>query len=84
MQSIQQILLYIYVLNINILQLYFWYTKLVYLKSAKVILYFMYMKQLSRNSAEVQLKIFWTMFDCAEVKLLQVNFRHTLNILHLN
>jgi len=58
MQSIQQILLYIYVLNINILQLYFWYTKLVYLKSVKLILYFMYMKQLSRNSAEVQLKIF--------------------------
>ncbi len=42
--SILQIYLYIYVLNKNSLQFYFWYTKLVYLKSAKLelILYLMH------------------------------------------
>ncbi len=34
MPSILQIHLHIYVLNKNTLQLYFWYTKLLYLKSA--------------------------------------------------
>ncbi len=32
----------------------------------------------------VQLKIHWSIFDCAKVELLQVYFRYTLNILHLN
>ncbi len=35
------------------------------------------------SSAEVQLKTRWSIFDCAKVKLLQVYFRCTLNILHL-
>ncbi len=30
---------------------------------------------------EVQLKIYWSVFDCAKVELL--HFRYTLNILHL-
>ncbi len=33
--------------------------------------------------AEVQLKIYWSIFDCAKVEQLQVYFRSTLNILHL-
>ncbi len=36
------------------------------------------------RSAEVQLKIYWSIFDCAKVELLQVYFRYTLNILHVN
>ncbi len=36
-----------------------------------------------RSSAEVKLKIFWSIFKCAEVKLFQVYFGYTLNILHL-
>ncbi len=36
------------------------------------------------NCAEVaQLKIYWSIFDCAKVELLQVYFRYTLNIVHL-
>ncbi len=56
MLSILQIHLHIYVLNKNALQLYFYYTKLVYLKSAKLeqlILHFM-----CGSSAEVQLNIY--------------------------
>jgi len=45
------------------------YTKLVYLKS--------------RNSSEVQLKIYLSFYVCAKVELLQVYFRYTLNILNL-
>ncbi len=44
-QCILQIPVYIYVLDKNTLQLYFWYTKLVFLKSAKLeqlILYLMH------------------------------------------
>ncbi len=33
--------------------------------------------------AEVQLKIYLSIFDCANVELLQVYFRYTLNISHL-
>ncbi len=79
--SIVQIHLHIYALNKITLQSYFWYTKLVYLKSTKLeqlILCLIYF-----NCAEVQLKIYWSIFDCAEVELLQVYFRFTLNILHL-
>ncbi len=32
----------------------------------------------------VQLKIYWNIFDCAKVQLLQVYFKNTLNILQLN
>ncbi len=35
------------------------------------------------SSAEVQLKIYWSTFDCTKVELLQVYFRNTLNISHL-
>ncbi len=52
--SILEIHLHIYVLNKNTLQLYFWYTKLVYLKSAKLkqlILWLMHF-----NCAEAVLK----------------------------
>ncbi len=45
MPSTLQMNWHIYVLNKNTLQLYFWYTKLVYLKSAKLeqlILYLMH------------------------------------------
>ncbi len=52
--SILQIHLHIYVLNKSTLQLFFWYTKLVYLKSVKLeqlILYLMHF-----NYAEVVLK----------------------------
>ncbi len=79
--SIVQIHLHIYALNKITLQSYFWYTKLVYLKPTKLeqlILCLIYF-----NRAEVQLKIYWSIFDCAEVELLQVYFRFTLNILHL-
>ncbi len=34
------------------------------------------------NCAEVQLKIYWSIFDCAKVDLLQVHFSCTINILH--
>ncbi len=37
----------------------------------------------SGSSAEVQLKMYWSIFDCAKMELLQVNFSYTLNILHL-
>ncbi len=85
MPSILQIHLYIYVLNKNILQLYYKYTKLVWLKSAKLEQLILYLKalKLCRSSAEVQLKIYWSIFDCAKVELLQVCFRYTLNILHV-
>ncbi len=46
------------------LQLYFWYIKLVYLKSAKLeqlILCLMHF-----NCAEIQLKTHWSIFDCAK------------------
>ncbi len=33
-------------------------------------------------TAEVQLKIYWSLFDCAIMKLLEVYFRYILNILH--
>ncbi len=71
----------IYVLNTNTLQVYFWYTKLVYLKSAKLeqlILYLMHFNCeycTSKCIAEVQLKIYWSILDCAKVELLQVHFR---------
>ncbi len=55
MVSLLQIHLHIYVLQKNTLQLYFWYSKLVYLKFAKLeqlILYLMHF-----NCAEVALKI---------------------------
>jgi len=48
------------------MQLYFWYTKLVYLKSVKLEQLILY---LTRNSAEVQLKI--AIFDCAKMELMQ-------------
>ncbi len=54
--SILQIHLHIYVFNKNALQLYFYYTKLVYLKSAKLeqlILHFV-----RGSSAEVQINIY--------------------------
>ncbi len=35
------------------------------------------------NCAEVQLKIYWNIFDFAKVEILQVYFRYTLNVLHL-
>ncbi len=62
--------------------MYFWYTKLVYSKSAKLeqlIFYLMYINYVEA----VQLKIYWSIFNCAKVELLQVYFRYTLNILHL-
>ncbi len=36
------------------------------------------------HSAEVQLKIYWSIFACAKVELLQVYFRYTSKSLHLN
>ncbi len=78
---ILQIHLHIYVLNKNTLQLYCCCPKRVYLKSAKLeqlILCLMHF-----NCAEVKLKIYWSICDCAKVELLQVYFRYTLNILHL-
>ncbi len=36
--------------------------------------------QMCGSSAEVQIKIYWSIFDCAKVELLQVYFRYTLNI----
>jgi len=66
MLSILQIPLHINVLTINTLQLYFWYTKLVSLKSVKLEQLILY---LTRNSAEVQLKI--AIFDCAKMELMQ-------------
>ncbi len=81
MPSILQIHLSIYVLNKNTLQLYFWYTDLVYL-SAKLEQLIMYLMHF--NCAEVvQLKTYWSIFDCAKVELLQVYVRCTLNISHL-
>ncbi len=62
------------------MQLYFLYTKLVYLMSAKLEQLSLYLMRF--NCAEVQLKI-WRIFDCAKVEILQVYFRYTLNILHL-
>ncbi len=58
----------IYVLNTNTLQVYFWYTKLVYLKSDQLeqqILYLMHFNCeycTSKSIAEVQLKIYWSIF----------------------
>jgi len=60
---------------INTLQLYF---------CAKLEQLILYLIHLSRNSSEVQLKIYLSLLDCAKMKLLQVYFRYTLNILHLN
>ncbi len=54
-----------YVLNKNNQQLYFWYRA--YLKSAKLEQQLLY---LCESSAEVQLKIYWSIFDCAKVELL--------------
>ncbi len=71
MLSILQTHLHISVLNKNTLQLYFWYTKLV--KLEQLILYVTHF-----NCAEVQLKIYWSIFDCTKVELLQVYFRYTL------
>ncbi len=61
--SILQIRLHIYVRIKNMLQLYVWYTDLVYLKSAKLgqlILCLMHFTVIVRKycSAEVQLKIY--------------------------
>ncbi len=53
MLSIQQIHLLFYVLNKNTLQLYIWYTKLLYLKSTKL----------------EQLILYLMHFSCAEVVL---------------
>ncbi len=39
--------------------------------------------QLCGSSAEVQLKIYFSIFDCDKVELLQVYFRYTLNISYL-
>ncbi len=83
MLSILLIHLHIYVLNKNNLQLYFWNTKPVYLKSAKLEKRIFYLIQLCGSSAEVQLKIYWRISDCAKVELLQLYFRYTLNISHL-
>jgi len=66
MLSILQIPFHINVLTINTLQLYFWYTKLVYLKSVKLEQLILY---LTRNSAEVQLKI--AIFDGTKMELMQ-------------
>ncbi len=35
------------------------------------------------SSAEVQPTIYWNIFDCAKVELLQVYFKYTVYILHL-
>ncbi len=48
------------------------------LKLEQLILYLMLL-----SSAEVQLKIVESIFDCPEVELLQMYFRYTLNILHV-
>ncbi len=53
MLSVLQIHLYIYVLNTNTLQLYFWYSKLVYVKSAKLEQFILYL----------------ILFNCVEVVL---------------
>ncbi len=66
---------------LNTLQVYFWYTKLLYLKSAKLKQQFFWL--LLFTCAEVQLKIYRSIFDLAEVELLQVYFRYTLNTLYL-
>ncbi len=76
-QSILQIHLYIYVHNKNTLQLYIWNTKLVKLKSAKLEQLMLYLRHF--NSAEVQLNIYWSIFDCAKVYnqiILQVHFKY--------
>ncbi len=85
MLSILQIHLYIYVPNKNTLRLYFWYTKIIvlYLKFAKQLHFVCNANVLCGSSAEAQLKTCWSVFDCAKVKLLQVYWRYTLNILHL-
>ncbi len=57
MQSILQIRVRIYVLNKNTLQLYFWYTKLVYLKSAKFMTHSVY--RLSCSCSLDHLKSCW-------------------------
>ncbi len=58
--SILQIPLHINVLNKNTLQLYFWYTKLVYLKSAKLEQLILCLMQF--NCVEIQLKIYWSIW----------------------
>ncbi len=58
-----------YVLNKNNQQLYFWYRA--YLKSAKLEQQLLYLNtKVCESSAEVQLKIYWSIFDCAKVELL--------------
>ncbi len=79
--SIRQIHLHIYVFIKNTLQLYFWYTKLVYLNSAKLEQLIVYLMPF--NCGEVVLRSNWSIFDCAQVELLPVYFRYTLNNLHL-
>ncbi len=79
MLSILQIHLHMYVLDKNILKLYFWYAKLVYLKLAYFVLKAL---ELWWSSAEVQLKIYLSIFNHAKVGLLQY-FWYTSNVLHL-
>ncbi len=81
MLCILQIHLYIYVLNKNTLQLYFWYAKQVYLKFAKLEQLILNALELCGSSAEVQLKIYLSIFDCATIangtiaSILQVHFK---------
>ncbi len=51
----------------NTLQWYFWYTKLVYLKSATLKQLMLYLMQF--NCSEVQLKIYWSTFGFTKVEL---------------
>ncbi len=84
MLRLLQIHLHIYVRNKNTLQLYFWYTNRVYLKSAELEQLILCLKDwLCGSSVEVQLKIYWNIFDWAKVEPLQVSFRYALNILYL-
>ncbi len=72
MLSILQMHLHMYVLNTNTLQLYFYYTKLVYLKSDKLTLHLMHF-----NYMEVVLKSNWryTEVYLIVLKWTQVHFK---------